>query len=106
MALVILLVSDCKQMCPPASFDNLYPGVAFDHVRGLEHALKLIAVSRPDLVALGPGAGDSEEFRRAVKERSPKTKVGVLPCPGGGENSQPCILTRADFLTALRPLLG
>lgn len=106
MSLVVLLVSDCKSLCPPASFENLHPSVAVDHVRSLEHALKLVPVQRPDVVVLGPGVPDSEEFRHNVKEKSPQTKVGVLTCSTPGENSEHCVLTRADFLTAIRPLLG
>jgi hypothetical protein len=106
MSLVVLLVSECKSLCPPASFENLHPGVAVDHVRDVDHALKLIPVARPDLVVLGPGVADSEDFRRSVKQASPLTRVGVLGCPAGGENSEQCVLTRADFLHAIRPLLG
>ena len=106
MSLAVLLVSDCKTLCPPTSFESLHPGVAVDHVRSLDSALKLVPVSHPDLVVLGPGIADSPEFRRSVQAKSPETRVGVLTCTAQGENSEMCTLTRANFLTAIRPLLG
>lgn len=106
MMIMILLTSSCRgPCCRTSGFDAKHSNVVIDHVRAATDAIKLVPLSKPDLVVLGPDVQDSPDFRCAVARAGPRTRFGVLACNQTGPESGPCLEIRADFMKAVAPML-
>lgn len=106
MMVMILLASSCRgPCCRTSAFDAKHSNVVIDHVRTTDDALKLIPLSKPDLVVLGPDVQDSPDFRCAVARAAAQTRYGVLACNLAGPESPQCLEIRADFMKAVAPML-
>jgi hypothetical protein len=106
MMTMILLASSCRgPCCRTSAFDAKHSNVVIDHVRTAADAVKLVPLAQPDIVVLGPDVQDNPEFRSAVARASASTRVGVLACNQAGPDSPQCLAIRADFMSAVAPML-